>query len=247
MIQLYQPEISTDPTLNAEESGHIVRVLRRKVGDTVFVTDGKGRRYECVLLDANPRGAIVEVGAYEEIQKPWMGKITIAVAPTKNADRMEWLVEKAVEIGVDRIVLLQCARSERKNMRVDRLRKIAVSAMNQSLKCAVPEVTDMMPFAQFLREEAQKMDTSKYMGYCDAETERLNLTSVCRPEGNVTVLIGPEGDFSPEEVSASRKAGFVPVTFGDIRLRTETAALFALQTVHIVQMLGREGKLKQQS
>ncbi len=244
MIQFYDSQIESSHRLCAEESAHAVRVLRKHEGDTIFVTDGMGARFECRLLSADAKGCEVEILSKEIIPQVWNGFITLAVAPTKNADRMEWMVEKCVELGVNRIVFVKCARSERKNMRTDRLIKIAVSAMKQSLKTTLPEIVELTPYNTFIKS-CRNSDTDsnpqqpvmKFMGYCNEETKRLRLVDEYVAGRDVTVLIGPEGDFTPEEVSRALAAGFLPVTFGDTRLRTETAAICALQTIHVIDLL----------
>ncbi len=234
MIQFYAPEIETDPVLPEAESAHCVRVLRMKEGDTVYVTDGKGHRFECVITEAHPKRTRLEIVGVESPAPVIDCDITLAVAPSKNMDRMEWLVEKAVEIGVSRIVMLKCSRSERKVVKADRLRKIAISAMNQSLKTRLPEVTEMIPVGQWLKEMPEGQ---RFMGYCAPEIERREFVAECRPLTDTVILIGPEGDFTPEEVAKAMECGVVPVTFGRARLRTETAALFGVQGVHMINQL----------
>ncbi len=231
MIRFYAPDIETTGTLPEVESGHCIRVLRMHEGSVIYVVNGKGTEFECVIVDASPKATKVNIVGRREENRSWQPRIVLAVAPTKNMDRMEWLVEKAVEIGVDKIVLLQCEHSERKVVKIERLEKIAVSAMKQSLKAIMPEIEEMTPFKNFLLtlEPGQK-----YMGYCDATIERKELVKEYEAPGNVTLLIGPEGDFSPAEVQAAVNAGFVPTTFGNTRLRTETAALYALTAIHVV-------------
>lgn len=234
MIQFYAPDIETDPTLPEAESGHCVRVLRMKEGDTVYVTDGKGHRFVCRIADAHPKHTMLEIMDVETPAPVIDCDITLAVAPSKNMDRMEWLVEKAVEIGVTRIVMLKCARSERKVVKPDRLRKIAISAMNQSLKTRLPEVTEMTDYDKWLdaMPEGQRL-----MGYCSPEIERREFVKECRPATDTVIIIGPEGDFTPAEVKGAMEHGVVPVTFGRARLRTETAALYGVQGVHIINQL----------
>lgn len=229
MIQFYAPDIRDSHALGQEESSHCVRVLRKKAGDRISVTDGKGLRYECRIIKADPRRVELEVEGETSIPKSWPNTITLAVAPTKNADRMAWLVEKATEIGVDRICFIGCRFSERKNVNVERLRRNAVSAMNQSLKARLPEINDMTHLKSILN-----MDGEKFFGYCDSDSERSVFVEEYNPKTDVVVAIGPEGDFSPEEVTALKEAGFRPVTFGDERLRTETAALYAVTAIHVI-------------
>lgn len=234
MIRFYAPDIMTKQTLPAEDSAHAIRVLRRRIGDEIEVVDGKGTLYMCRLVTDDTKGALVEIIDTLPLPKVWKPKITVAVAPTKHSDRMEWLVEKLTEIGVDRIVPLRCERSERKEIKSARLEKIAVSAMKQSLKAVLPEIYDTMTLKDFFHEN---YSGQRFMGYCDADTERCLLATAYTPGSDVTILIGPEGDFSPSEVKAAIEAGFIPVTMGDNRLRTETAALVGCDTIHIVNQI----------
>lgn len=236
MIRFYAPDIDTTGLLPEGESGHAVRVLRRRPGDEVEAVDGKGTLFRCRLLDDNHRGAAVEIVERIAMPKVWKPYITVAVAPTKHADRMEWLVEKLVEIGIDRFVPLRCERSERKELKRERIEKIAVSAMKQSLKAVLPRIDDTVTLKNFLAEYAAS-PAQKFVGYCDADTPRRLLAKAYAPGSDVTLLIGPEGDFSPAEIEACLNAGFVPVTMGDNRLRTETAALVGADTIHIVNQV----------
>ncbi|MDE6697095.1 MAG: 16S rRNA (uracil(1498)-N(3))-methyltransferase [Muribaculaceae bacterium] len=230
MIQFFSPDIETTGVLPEAESGHCCRVLRMKEGDKIFVTDGKGHRFECVILDAHPKHTAVEILAMEEI-KPWWGfRLELCVAPSKNMDRIEWLVEKAVEIGVDKIILMKCRRSERKNLRIDRLEKIALSAMNQSLKANRPEIVNQVAFKEIISDDFSGF---KCLGYCDDAFPLRSFAEEYKG-GDVRILIGPEGDFSPEEVEMAVKNGYMPVTFGGSRLRLETAALYAAVAAHVV-------------
>ncbi|MDE6311052.1 MAG: 16S rRNA (uracil(1498)-N(3))-methyltransferase [Muribaculaceae bacterium] len=236
MIRFYCPDLEPgmrQARLPESDSQHCVRVLRMNEGDELEATDGRGHIYSCRLAVAHPKRAELEITDCREQPKVWAPRITVAVAPTKHLDRMEWLVEKLVEIGVDRIVAVRCRRSERKELKTERLEKIAVSAMKQSLKAVLPEVTGPMALDEFLRECGSEPG-QKFIGYCDSATERVLLAKAYEPGSDVTILVGPEGDFTPEEVDAALKAGFLAVTMGDNRLRTETAALVGADTVHII-------------
>lgn len=234
MIQFFAPDIEQTLTLPESDSGHCVRVLRMKPGDKLSVVDGRGRRFDCTLELAHPKHATVSIVARHDLPPVWPEHITIAVAPTKNIDRMEWLVEKLVEIGVNRIVPLRCRFSERREIKSERLEKIAVSAMKQSLKAVLPAIDPMTPISQFLPTVTSPQ---RFMGYCSDSVERRLLAPSLKPGLDTTILIGPEGDFSPDEVRLALDCGFVPVTMGDNRLRTETAALVACDTCHIVRQL----------
>lgn len=234
MIRFHAPDIAQTCTLPESDSKHCVRVLRMKEGDELEIVDGFGRLYRCTLAVANQHHAIVKINQTVELPKVWRPDITVAIAPTKHIDRMEWTVEKLVEIGIDRIVPLRCRRSERKEINIERLRKIAVSAMKQSLKAILPRIDDITPLPDFLK---QCRAADRFIAYCDDSVERHLLSRLCRPDTDTTLLIGPEGDFAPEEVQAALVCGFRPVTLGDNRLRTETAALVAVDTVHIINQL----------
>lgn len=230
MIQFYAPDIEATGVLPETESGHCCRVLRMKEGDHIFVTDGRGHRFECEIIDPHPKHTGVEILAMEEIYPWWGFRLELCVAPSKNTDRMEWLVEKAVEIGVDRIVLMKCARSERKILRTDRLEKIAVSAMNQSLKTNKTIIEGPVPFKEIVTDGFSGF---KCLGYCD---DAYPLRSFAREYkgGDLRILIGPEGDFTPDEVASAVEHGYIPVTFGGSRLRLETAALYSAVAAHVV-------------
>lgn len=228
MIQFYAPQIAETLTLPESDSAHCARVLRLHEGDEIFVTDGKGKRYRCRITSAHSKHTTVELIDFEELPKDWPGKITVGIAPTKHIDRMEWFVEQVTQLGVDRIVLLRCARSERKEVREDRLDKILVSAMKQSLQGYKPELAGMTPYADFIKQA----EGQKFMGYCDANTPRESFFKEVNPLQGVTILIGPEGDFSPEEVALALEYGFRPVTFSNHRLRTEAAGTLAVALVH---------------
>lgn len=235
MIRFYCPDIESNPVMPEVESGHCVRVLRHEVGDTFEVVDGKGSVFTVRLVEAHPKRAMVEIVDKKTIEPYWPGRFILAVAPTKNIDRMEWLVEKATEVGFNEFVPLLCRYSERRELKRERLEKTAVSAMKQSLKAALPEVREMTPFRKFVEQYSSV--AQKFVAYCTDDGERRLLSRSFRPGADAVVLIGPEGDFSPEEIQAAVDAGFQPISLGDARLRTETAALTALETLHIVSQL----------
>ncbi|MCM1293880.1 MAG: 16S rRNA (uracil(1498)-N(3))-methyltransferase [Bacteroides sp.] len=236
MIQFYAPDILSNPVLPESDSQHCIRVLRRQAGDVIDVIDGRGHRLKCRIVDAHSKHTLLEVVEMKDVPLPWKGNITVAVAPTKHIDRMEWLVEKLVEIGINRFVPLLCTHSERKELKVERLEKIAISAMKQSLKTWLPQIDEMTPIRQFVKEFAES-NAQRFVAYCDKETERRVLAKELRAESDTVILIGPEGDFSPEEIRMTVESGFIPVTLGDCRLRTETAALASVQTVHVINQL----------
>lgn len=229
MIRFYLPDISVSGVLPEEEARHCLRVLRKRVGDEIDAVDGKGFGYRLRIVDDNPRHGEVEIVERTAEPNHWGGSIELAVAPTKNPDRMEWMVEKVTELGIDTITPLLCAHSERKKVNQSRLEKIAVSAMKQSLKASLPVVRDLTPLIDYVGEP---FEGRKYICYCDENTPRTQiLIDNCKDEP-VRILIGPEGDFSPEEVVAALNNGYKPVTLGNSRLRTETAAIIAVADVH---------------
>lgn len=245
MIQFYAPDIEVNPMLPESDSQHAIRVLRMGIGDELELVDGRGHRFRARIVDAHPKRTMVEILERIDAPLPWTYEITIAVAPTKNMNRMEWLVEKLTEIGVNRIIPVRCQRSERKEIKVERLEKIAISAMKQSLKSVLPQIDAMTDIRTLLREihgqctgeatsQSQGRHRQLFMGYCSDEVERRLLARECSPQTDTIILIGPEGDFTPDEVAAAIDAGFMPVTMGDNRLRTETAALVGCDTIHII-------------
>ena len=231
MIQFYAPDIESTLTLPQSGSQHCVRVLRMGAGDEIEVIDGRGHRFRCVIVDPHPKHAAVDILACEDMPLSWSSHITLAVAPTKHMDRMEWMVEKLTEIGVNRIVPLLCRRSERKEIKTDRLEKIAVSAMKQSLKATLPIIDGMTRLREILEKAT---GINKYAGYCDESLPRIDFTESYVPRSDTLILIGPEGDFSPTEIKMAIDMGVTPVTFGKNRLRTETAALYGLTACHIL-------------
>lgn len=231
MIRFYSPDIESTSELPEQESSHCCRVLRMKSGDIVNVVDGRGREYVCEITDPHPRHTGLQILEVKEEKLHWEPYITLAVAPTKNFDRMEWLVEKAVEIGVNRLVFVDCEHNVRHVVKRERVEKILVAAMKQSLKATLPGLDEIMPLADFLRNDRSAI---RFMGYCNPAIERKEFAREYDGVSDVSILIGPEGDFSADEVDAAVKAGFCPVTFGNTRLRTETAALYALCSTHTV-------------
>ena len=219
--------------LEAEEALHCVKVLRHKIGDIIHVIDGQGTLYECLLTECSPKGATAQIIS----ETPGWGShpynLTLAVCPTKNNDRFEWFVEKAVELGVDRIVPVIGDRSERKVYKIDRAVRIALSAAKQSLKAAVPEIADPVSVKEFIRGTTGQ--GLRLIAYCfEGEQRRISIKEALSGGAtDITVLIGPEGDFSPEEVTLALESGFLPVHLGPSRLRTETAAVTAAEAVYL--------------
>lgn len=228
MQLFYAPDITPpDHTLTEEESKHCVRVLRLAAGDRIHLTDGRGNLHSCRIVAADPRRCTVRVEqtAAEWERRPY--RLTMAVAPTKSADRYEWFLEKATEVGVDTFVPLDAARSERHVFRPARAEKVITAAMKQSLKAYRPELRPLTTFAALLDEG---FAGRKFIAHCDAARSaggKRYLFDALDAGDDALVLIGPEGDFSPEEIDRAVAAGFEEITLGEQRLRTETAAVVA--------------------
>ncbi|MCC3154558.1 16S rRNA (uracil(1498)-N(3))-methyltransferase [Hymenobacter sp. BT770] len=229
MYTFYAPDLSgPNYTLPEDESKHAVRVLRLGPGDAVELLDGRGGRYAAAVADANPKRCQLRITQHETLP-PRSYFTHVAVAPTKNLDRMEWFVEKAVEVGVERITFLRCARSERRELKLERLEKIAISALKQSGQAWLPQLDELTDYAEFVNA----LDPATTFIAHLADDERTALSSVAAAGAGCCVLIGPEGDFTPAEIALARGRGIRPVTLGASRLRTETAALAAVFTAHL--------------
>lgn len=226
----YTPDIAIKPELPEEEAGHCIRVLRLSEGDEILLTDGKGCFYKAAISRPHPKHC--EVTLLESWKQPalWHFNLHIAVAPTKNMDRMEWFAEKATEIGIDAITCMNCRFSERKEIKTVRLEKILVSAMKQSQKATLPQLTGMTDFKTCVTTPYKGR---KFIAHCEEGTKPL-LKQTYHPGENALILIGPEGDFSPEEIELAMAHGFEAISLGESRLRTETAALAACHTIHIL-------------
>lgn len=233
MIIFYAPCLSTCSELPEEESGHVVRVLRHTVGDEIDVVNGNGMWYHCRIASAHPKHCSVEILSSHS-DSHWPYRVELAIGPTKNLDRMEWWLEKSVEIGLDRFVPLRCRFSERKELKTERLRKIAIAAMKQSLKATLPQIDEMTDFKRFIEEP---FDGQKFIAHCMDNQPRHLLSHLVQKGRDVRILIGPEGDFSQDEVSFALQNGYLPISLGDQRLRTETAALVSVHTVHLINSI----------
>lgn len=226
----YTPDILTSAELPQEEAQHCLRVLRLGAGDELLLTDGKGYFYKAVITLISGKRCLLEVKETIRQEPLWPCKLHIAMAPTKNMDRTEWFVEKATEIGFDELSFLNCRFSERKVIKTERIERILVSAIKQSQKASLPTLHEMTSFDAFLKRE---IGGQKFIAHC-YEGEKALLKNVIRPGEDATVLVGPEGDFSPEEVEKALQCGFIPVSLGASRLRTETAALVACHTMNLI-------------
>jgi 16S rRNA (uracil1498-N3)-methyltransferase len=227
----YTPDISGKTyTLDETESKHCVRVLRLAKGDEITLVNGHGGLFTAEIEDPNPKRCMVKV-IQEQLD---FGKrnfnVHVAIAPTKNIERTEWFLEKATEIGISRVTPLLCRHSERKEIKNERLEKVMVSAMKQSLKAYLPQLDELTKFNDFIR---QPFSGQKFMAHCEEQYWEL-LKNAVKSGENYLILIGPEGDFSSEEIELALKAGFEPVSLGESRLRTETAGVVACHTFNLL-------------
>lgn len=234
MQLFYNPKITSSTkelTFDKEESRHIIKVLRMKKGDRFNITNGKGSFFDAEIVDENPKACSVNILS-EESQVPLPYHLHLAVAPTKLNDRYEWFLEKATEIGISEITPIICDHSERKIVKTERYEKIIHSAVKQSLSAFTPVLHESIPLKEFLNQQDDP-DLQKYIAHCE-ESDKKSLKSVLLPNKKVLILIGPEGDFSAEEIQMAIKQGYTPVSLGNRRLRTETAAVVACNTVAFV-------------
>ncbi|MBT6673571.1 MAG: 16S rRNA (uracil(1498)-N(3))-methyltransferase [Lentimicrobiaceae bacterium] len=233
MNLFYSSNINVPQTvLGVEESKHIIRVLRKTENDEILFTDGKGFFYECRITDANPKRCVIEVINKEEGMDIYGCKLHIAIAPTKNITRLETFLEKATEIGIQDITPLICHQSERKEVKIERLQKIIISAMKQSLKSKLPKLNNAIKFEQFVKNDFLGQ---KFIAYIDNGV-KMQLSDCMKPNEDTLILIGPEGDFSKEEVKLATSLGYIPVSLGKSRLRTETAGIVACHTVSMINI-----------
>lgn len=237
----YVPKALAGNELPEEEAAHAVRVLRMKEGDAMVLMDGEGTFHQAVVSALSGKRCFFDIVESEQQSRPWPGHIHLAIAPTKMMERMEWLAEKATEVGLDELSLLSCRFSERKVVKLPRLEKIVVAAMKQSRKAWKPVVNEMESFCSFVKSHSAGL---RFIAHCYEEVPRENLFSLLSsPDagmlcgghngGEVLVLVGPEGDFSLDEVRQAVSAGFVSVDLGPSRLRTETAGLAAVMMIQL--------------
>jgi 16S rRNA (uracil1498-N3)-methyltransferase len=230
MQLFYVPTISgAEVVLDDIESKHAVRVLRLTEGTSVELIDGKGGFYTAEITDANPKKCRLNITSTQKSFGKKDFRLHMAVAPTKNIDRFEWFLEKATEIGIDEITPLLCEHSERKVIKPERLEKILISAMKQSLKAYLPVLNELTPLKDIISTSSEN---HKFIAHC-YEGEKPHLKDVISEKSNALVLIGPEGDFSPEEVKLAKANGFSEVSLGSARLRTETAGVVACHMVNL--------------
>ena len=229
MHVFYTPNIQERAELPEEEAAHAIRVLRLQTGDEIMLTDGKGNFYRAGITATGGKRCLVNILEVQPQEPLWKGHLHIAIAPTKNMDRTEWFAEKATEIGLDELTFLNCRHSERKVIKTDRINKILVSAIKQSLKARLPKLNEMTGFDSFIR---QSFPGQKFIAHCYPGEKPL-LKDIVQPGEDALVLIGPEGDFSEEEVAGAEACGFTSISLGRSRLRTETAALVACHILNL--------------
>jgi 16S rRNA (uracil1498-N3)-methyltransferase len=232
MQLFYTPDIDSDEyTLSKDESRHCVQVLRKKLGDTIHLIDGKGGFYKASLIIDNPKSCTLKI---ESVNRNF-GKsdvhVHIAIAPTKKNERFEWFLEKATEIGINEITPIICEHSERKVIKLERMNKILIAAMKQSQRAYLPKLNEPISFESFVTD---KNNSECFIAHCKHEDEKKYLKSALNKGANSLILIGPEGDFSSKEIELATKQGFSTVSLGESRLRTETAAIVSCHTINLI-------------
>lgn len=225
----FQPQIQQGVNyLTPEESKHCAKVLRKKEGELISITDGNGFLYSCRITNSNSQQVEFKIeSSHQESKKSY--NIHVAIAPTKNPDRIEWFVEKAIEIGIDEISLILCDKSERAALKTDRLDKLAISAMKQSLKTTITKINHMILFKDFIQTFNS---TQKFLAHVDSSNP-IHLKDVAKSNDSYIVLVGPEGDFSKKEIEMALENGYKKVSLGPSRLRTETAGIVACSILNL--------------
>lgn len=230
MQLFYKANFEQDAVLDEIDSKHCIRVLRKKEGDQIMVTDGIGNLFTCQIAEANQKKTKLRIlGIQREFEKPDR-YIKVVIAPTKNIDRMEYFVEKAVEIGISEVAFILTKNSERKHLKLDRLNRIAISAMKQSLKAYLPKLTDLATFKEYLTQNEPL--NQKFVAHLNEKSTELTTNKIA---DSVCIMIGPEGDFDPSEIEMAETAGYEMVSMGNSRLRTETAGLVAVTLLNMMK------------
>lgn len=240
MELFYTQDIEMRHALSEEESMHCIKVLRHDRGDEIYITDGSGNIYTARITNPHPKHCELEILTKQQQEKNHHFHLHIAIAPTKNIERLEWMIEKCTEIGIDQITPLLCRFSERKQIREDRLEKIILSACKQSLNTYFPKLNPLTSFSDFIN--AQREET-RYIAHCYKD-ERYELATVIQPVKSCVIMIGPEGDFSEQEVRQAIDKGFKPVSLGNSRLRTETAGVVACHTAILINQINQHTAVK---
>lgn len=234
MQLFFNPNITSATTqiiFDKEESRHIIRVLRKKEGDILHITNGNGYLFSAEITIPNDKKCVARIVKYQEKKKTRDYYLHVAIAPTKNNDRLEWFLEKATEIGIDEITPIICENSERKIVKIERLSKIIQSAMKQSLQFTIPKLNQPIKFSDFI---TQDFNSQLFIAHCEEGSDKVFLKNSINKKSSYTILIGPEGDFSTNEVKKSLDKNFTPISLGENRLRTETAGLNVVQTISFV-------------
>lgn len=235
----YVPDAEKLTELPAEEANHAIKVLRLKEGDELMLMDGQGSFYRAEVTLVSNHHCMYRIVDRQPQQPQWEGRVHLAIAPTKMSDRIEWLAEKATEVGLDELSFLNCQFSERRNLKTERIKKIVVAAVKQSHKAWMPVVNELEPFRQFISRQSSG---HRYIAHCYNEVPRVNLfDELCRLDASedALVLVGPEGDFSIDEVRYAVSQGFVSVDLGKSRLRTETAGLSAVMMMQLAKQINK--------
>ncbi|MGC6470754.1 MAG: 16S rRNA (uracil(1498)-N(3))-methyltransferase [Flavobacteriales bacterium] len=231
MQLFYTPDILTDThILNSDESKHCIKVLRKKAGDKIQLADGKGNFYSAIIVDGNPKKCTLKIEHVEQLDCDINYNLHLAVAPTKNNERFEWFLEKATEIGITTITPIVCQRSERKVLKLDRMKSILVNAMKQSNRAYLPKLNSLITFEDFISKNYSK---NSFIAHCEGD-KKPHLKTIMTINEDITILIGPEGDFSSEEIKKAEQQGFNSISLGNSRLRTETAAIVACHTINLL-------------
>lgn len=232
MQLFYNPHLKEGDSVfnfDASESKHIIKVLRKKKGDDLWITNGLGWLFHATIIEDNSKNCEVKILS-EKKSYPQSHTLHMAVAPTKMNDRFEWFLEKATEIGVHEITPLICERSERKTIKLDRMQRVIEAAMKQSLQTFMPKLNEPISVTEFLKKPAKGL---RFIAHCE-DSERHELKRRVVPDQDLTILIGPEGDFTPDEIKNALKNGYLPVSMGKTRLRTETAAIVSCTIVALI-------------
>jgi 16S rRNA (uracil1498-N3)-methyltransferase len=230
----YAPDIATDYySLNERESKHVVRVLRMIKGNEVKLIDGEGNLYEGIISDPDPKKCLVKITQVVYGFEKRNYNLHIAISPLKNPERFEWFIEKSVELGIDEITPLICKNTEKPSIKTDRIKNLIISAMKQSLKAKMTILHDLKTFSDFINE---KHSGIAMIANCNKEIRRSNIADIYKKDDNALILIGPEGDFSDDEISESVAKGFKPIHLGISRLRTETAGIAACHSIYFINM-----------